>query len=61
MDTTTREEVDMTQPGENAPRPTADEPEEAARREVNPDLHGQAREAEEKMRSDDPDATPGGG
>ncbi|MDD7967677.1 hypothetical protein [Actinomycetospora lemnae] len=51
----------MTKPGENAPRPTADEPEEGARRDVNPDLHGQAREAEEKMRSDDPDATPGGG
>jgi hypothetical protein len=51
----------MTSPQENTPRPTADSDEDAARQDVNPDLHGQAADVEEKMQSDDPDATPGGG
>jgi len=48
----------MTAPGEkSAPRPKADSDEEAAQHEVNPDLHGQAKDVEEKRAGDDPETT----
>jgi hypothetical protein len=47
----------MSQQPENAPRPVAESDDDAARNYVNPDLHGQAREVEEKRANDDPETT----
>jgi hypothetical protein len=42
---------------QGAPRPKADSDEDGARQDVNPDLHGQAREVEEKRANNDPETT----
>jgi hypothetical protein len=47
----------MSEQPQRAPRPTAGSEEDAARQEVNPDLHGQAREVEEKRANNDPETT----
>ena len=52
------EGVSMSEPGgKSAPRPKADNDEDAARKDVNPDLHGQAKDVEEKRANDDPETT----
>jgi hypothetical protein len=43
--------------GTSAQRPKADNDEDAARKDVNPDLHGQAKDVEEKRANDDPETT----
>jgi hypothetical protein len=43
--------------GTSAPRPKADNDEDASRKDVNPDLHGQAKDVEEKRANDDPETT----
>ena len=48
----------MSEPGStSAPRPQAENDEDAARQDVNPDLHGQAKDVEEKRAKGDPEAT----
>lgn len=42
---------------QDTPRSTTGSDEDAARKEVNPDLHGQARDVAEKRANDDPEAT----
>lgn len=40
-----------------SPRPKADSDDDAARKDVNPDLHGQAKDVEEKRSKGDPETT----
>jgi hypothetical protein len=47
------EEIPMSE----QPRPQADSDDDHARKEVNPDLHGQAKDVEEKRANDDPETT----
>lgn len=47
----------MSEQPHRTPRPTADSDDDAARQDVNPDLHGQARDVEEKRANDDPETT----
>lgn len=47
----------MSEQPERTPRPTAESEEDGARQDVNPDLHGQAREVEEKRANNDPETT----
>ena len=43
--------------GMSAQRPKVENDEDAARKDVNPDLHGQAKDVEEKRANDDPETT----
>ena len=47
----------MSEQPERTPRPTAESEDDAARQDVNPDLHGQARDVEEKRAHNDPETT----
>ncbi|HEY2225417.1 hypothetical protein [Actinomycetospora sp.] len=43
--------------GTSTPRPKADNDQDASRKDVNPDLHGQAKDVEEKRANNDPETT----